>query len=62
LPLSGLEHGGAFRVFKSALHSTGRIEAWYQFKHEYLVRLVAEVLEIENIPFKRGRAYEPGEQ
>jgi hypothetical protein len=63
---SSLEHAihgsGAFRAFKSVLHGTGRIEAWYQFKHESLVRLVAEVLEIENIPFKRGRVYEPGEE
>ena len=63
---SSLEHAihgrGAFRAFRSVLEGTGRIEAWYQFKHECLVRLVAEVLEIENIPFKRGRANEPGEE
>lgn len=46
---------GAFRAFRSILESTGRVEEWYQFKHDYLVELASAVLREHNIPFKRGR-------
>lgn len=48
-------HGsGAFRSFRNVLERAGMTAAWYEYKHEHLVQLVAEVLEEENIPFKRG--------
>jgi hypothetical protein len=50
-----IHRSGAFRAFKSVLHRAGEADAWYEFKHNYLVRMLSDVLESENIPFKRGR-------
>jgi hypothetical protein len=49
-------HGrGAFRLFRTVLERAGRLNAWYDFKHEHLVGLSTEVLKGENIPFRRSR-------
>jgi hypothetical protein len=48
-------HGrGAFRLFRSVLDDYGATEAWYKFKHEQLVELVASTLDDEKVPYRRG--------
>jgi hypothetical protein len=50
-------HGrGAFRRFHDALDRTGLRDLWYEYKHEHVVALVAQVLDEANVPYRRGRA------
>lgn len=52
--LSRAIHGrGAFRQFHDTLHECGGLDAWYEFKHEYLVKLVSDALTEEGVPFRR---------
>lgn len=51
--LGAIHGGGAFRMFRSAIHNLGIQDEWYGYKVSEYERLAIECLEEHGIPFER---------